>query len=126
MNAILVTYTLVIILTKASILLLYLRVFAPARTLRIIIHFNLWANVVFYIIGFFVTLLICLPREALWNPYIRNIKCLNAVAAELASAVFNVVSDFAILILPISMVWKLQMQRKKKLAVSAVFATGVL
>ncbi|KAL8767655.1 MAG: hypothetical protein Q9209_005914 [Squamulea sp. 1 TL-2023] len=97
-----------------------------ARALRIAIYVNIWANVLFYVIGFFVTLLICLPRKALWDPYVRNIKCLNIVAAELASAVFNAVSDFAILILPISAVWQLRMQRKKKMAVLAVFVTGLL
>ncbi|KAL8676900.1 MAG: hypothetical protein Q9186_006630 [Xanthomendoza sp. 1 TL-2023] len=45
---------------------------------------------------------------------------------ELISAVLNVVSDFAILTLLIYMVWKLQMRREKKIAISAIFATGLL
>lgn len=45
-------------------------------------------------------------------------------ALGLCSGAFNVASDIAILIIPISMVWTLKMSRQRKLAVSAVFATG--
>ncbi|KAL8676402.1 MAG: hypothetical protein Q9186_007076 [Xanthomendoza sp. 1 TL-2023] len=127
-NAIILTYTLVIILTKVSILILYLRLFTPTRSIRNIIHITLWANVLFYISAFFVAIFICNPRDAFWNPYIRveNVKCLDSAAAKIVSAVFNVVSDCTILVLPISTVWMLQMQRKKKFWTIAIFASGLL
>ncbi|KAL8628661.1 hypothetical protein Q9189_005609, partial [Teloschistes chrysophthalmus] len=52
--------------------------------------------------------------------------CNNPAAWFIASGIFNVVSDFAILILPIPCIWKLQLPKKKKVMVSAVFATGIL
>ncbi|KAL8686129.1 MAG: hypothetical protein Q9224_005544 [Gallowayella concinna] len=125
-NGIQLTYPLVIAFTKVSILLLYLRIFSPSRTTRFVIHFNLWANIIFYAVGFILSLMICTPREAIWNPYIQHYKCRNPVAPELISAVLNVVSDFAILTLLIYMVWKLQMRRERKIAISAIFATGLL
>ena len=38
----------------------------------------------------------------------------------------NIISDFGLLILPVPMVWKLQMTLKKKSGIAAVFATGSL
>lgn len=126
MNAAHITYTLVILFTKTSILLLYLRVFSPARPLRVVIHITLWVHVTFYIVGFFMALFMCSPREALSNPYVQHAKCLDTRAFKVVSAVLNVVSDFAILVIPISTVWTLKMQRKQKIRTIAIFATGLL
>ena len=40
--------------------------------------------------------------------------------------IFNVVSDFYLLILPIPVVWQLQMPSKRKIGVCAIFMTGIL
>ena len=126
MNASELAYTLTILLTKTSILLLYLRIFSPTPSLRLAIHITLWANVAFYVIGFFLELFMCHPRESIWNPWIENWKCIDQGAAELASAIFNTVSDFTILGLPISAIPKLNIKREKKAALMVVFATGLL
>ncbi|KAL8796077.1 MAG: hypothetical protein Q9182_007434 [Xanthomendoza sp. 2 TL-2023] len=96
-------------------------------SIRYIIHFTLWANILFYIAAFFVALFICNPRDAFWNPYLHaeRVKCLDSAAAKVASAVFNAVSDITILVLPISTIWTLRMQRKKKIWTIAVFASGL-
>ena len=52
--------------------------------------------------------------------------CFNPNASYKASGVFNVLSDFAILIVPMPTVWNLQMPMRKKLLVMGVFATGFL
>lgn len=99
-----IIYTFDILFTKASILLLYLRVFSPTRSLRIVIHIFLWAHILFYIASFFAAVFMCFPLDAIWNPYVRHIKCLDIGALKVVSAVINVVSDFAILFIPISTV----------------------
>ena len=128
MGAVQITYTVVILLTKVSILLLYLRVFSPSRAVRITIHVNLWVNVAFYLAACFVAIFIYSPRKALWNPYIylHEAKYLDTNVLKVVSAVVNLVSDIVILVIPISMVWTLQMQRKTKIRTIAIFATGVL
>ncbi|KAI4289418.1 MAG: hypothetical protein L6R35_001308 [Caloplaca aegaea] len=125
-NAVQLTYTLVILLTKVSILLLYFRLFSPTRVMRVAIHVNLWANVLYYVVVSFLVLLMCNPREAIWNPYLENVKCLDTRALKITSASFNLISDLAILFIPIFTVWRLQMQRKKKLMTIAVFTSGLL
>ncbi|KAL8922102.1 MAG: hypothetical protein Q9172_003707 [Xanthocarpia lactea] len=113
-----IVYVLDILVTKISILLLYFRIFQPSRTMRIIIHINLWTNVVVYAIGF--------GTGVSWFVGPKDTGKVNGRAVGLVSAIFNSISDIAILILPISMVWKLHMPRKRKLAISAVFATAIL
>lgn len=50
--------------------------------------------------------------------------CFNVNATFQATGVFNVVSDFAILILPMPCVWRLSLPLKKKVLMTMIFATG--
>jgi hypothetical protein len=67
----------------------------------------------------------CWPREKIWNPDVEG-RCIDAKAATLAAGIFNLISDLGILLLPIWATWHLQMPLKRKLAVAAVFGTGIL
>ena len=40
--------------------------------------------------------------------------------------VFNVVSDFYLLLLPVPVVWNLQMPLRKKIGILTIFTTGLL
>lgn len=53
-------------------------------------------------------------------------RCFDGSASYKASGVFNVLSDFVMLILPMPVLWNLQMSLKKKLLTVGVFATGFL
>ncbi|KAI4085827.1 MAG: hypothetical protein LQ344_008096 [Seirophora lacunosa] len=55
-----------------------------------------------------------------------NVHCHDQRTVRIASAAVNGISDVAILVIPISVVWRLQMQRKKKLRAIAVLASGLL
>ena len=52
--------------------------------------------------------------------------CINNEEVFVAGGTINVVSDFTILLLPIVEVWRLHMSTRRKIGVSAVFATGLL
>ncbi|KAI9842248.1 MAG: hypothetical protein M1837_007393 [Sclerophora amabilis] len=45
--------------------------------------------------------------------------------AFIATAVINIISDFAMLVLPIGSIWQLQMPKRRKMGLSAVFLTGL-
>ncbi len=92
--------------------------------LYMVIQVHIWSIFLFYLITTVIVTVLCIPRERIWNPLISG-HCLNFKTADNASGVFNILSDFLILILPIIPVWKLQMPRKKKIAVTGVFATGI-
>lgn len=52
--------------------------------------------------------------------------CVDMDAMLIASTLINVISDFAILILPIYSVWHLQALRKQKWGLTAVFIVGIM
>jgi len=50
----------------------------------------------------------------------------NYRATIVSTAFFNILSDIAILLLPVRTVWKLRIPTKKKVAISMLFGTGLL
>ena len=117
-----VIYCPIILVTKLSILLLYLRVFGPKRMIYIAIHLLLWANCLFYTAGLIFQ---CNPIRKAWRTFLPG-TCINQRAAQLASAVFNTFSDFAILILPMRAIWELKLPSGQKMGVLAVLGAGLL
>lgn len=51
--------------------------------------------------------------------------CLSRHYLGVASGIMNVISDFSILILPLPIIWRLQMSWDKKSRVFAVFGVGL-
>ncbi|OJJ53194.1 hypothetical protein ASPSYDRAFT_62356 [Aspergillus sydowii CBS 593.65] len=121
-----IVYAPLIFVTKLSLFLLYLRVFAPSRrdnTYRII-HLFIWFNVAFYLANFFLKIFQCIPRSRIWDPDTPG-HCININIPILVTAAINVLSDLMMLVLPIVCVWRLQMTTRRKMGISAIFAAGV-
>ncbi|KAL6718732.1 ribosomal protein L36 [Lecanora helva] len=110
-----------------SILVQLLHISAPTRSgvTYYFIHFIIWFNLLFYAAVIFVTILICQPRAKFWNPTLPW-KCVDINSVSIITSVINAASDLVLLTLPIVYVWKLQMNLKRKIGVSAVFATAGL
>lgn len=93
----------------------------------IAVHIVIAAILIFYLIMTAFNIFLCRPREKFWDPLLTTTgSCYNFDASMQATGLFNIISDFAILLLPIWPIWKLQVPLKKKLKILAVFATGVL
>ena len=90
------------------------------------VHVCIWSNLVFYGTETVFMIVLCTPRKKIWNPLMTTGHCFNLDAIIQASAIFNVFSDFAILILPMPCVWKLYLPLKKKILMTMIFATGLL
>ena len=124
-----IVYGIVLFLIKLSILLQYLRIFVPTRkgnmSLFIAIHVTIWIVFLFYFAITVVEIFLCTPRKKIWNPLLPRGHCLDQNAPYLGTGIFNIISDFAILVLPIAPIWKLQMAVKKKLMIAAIFAAGL-
>ncbi|KAL8819728.1 MAG: hypothetical protein Q9223_001916 [Gallowayella weberi] len=121
-------YAIIVAFIKVAILLQCLRIFVPHRRgnlpLFVSIHVLMWCNVMFYIFHVIFMTIMCLPREKIWNKLEPEGHCFNTYAASIASGIFNVLSDFAILILPMVPISKLQLPMRKKIMMLAVFGTG--
>lgn len=123
-----IMYCITVFTIKLSILLQYLRIFAPMKTKDMIywgIHTVIWLNLAYYLAGVFVEAFLCNPREKYWNVLLDTGHCYNRDAINIVSGIINTVSDFAILLLPQKVIWKLQIPLKRKLAVSAIFLIGL-
>lgn len=125
-NVIEILYHLTILCTKVAVLLQYLRIFVPARTRKFyltwaLIAINGTVNVSLAIALAFQ----CIPRRKIWTPALDG-RCIHLGAAFLTSATTNVITDWAVFLLPLSSIWGLQLPWKRKIGVSAVFTVGLL
>lgn len=114
---------------KTAIVLQYLQILCPTRSLNRFVFYGGWTTIIsifiFYFADIFLTLFICNPREKIWNDYVGG-TCMNYNALVLASAMFNILSDIVILLLPVKSIWQLRITTKKKVSIIALFATGLL
>ena len=69
--------------------------------------------------------LICRPFAKYWDSLLPG-TCGSPKASFLADGIINLVIDLPIIILPMPMVWQLQMSQQRKLALTVVFALGIL
>ena len=53
-----------------------------------------------------------------------NATCLSAGNILIAFGWFNIFSDLALLVLPMPLIWNLQLPWKKKIGVAVIFVTG--
>jgi hypothetical protein len=117
-------YVYTIASTKISILLLYMSLF-PNRT------FAVWAKglgaiVLAWAIACVAGVIFsCNPVNGFWDRSIPS-TCIDSTKFFIGNAVPNMVTDTAILVLPVRMVWRLQMSKKRKVAVSGMFLLGSL
>ena len=113
--------------TKMSILLLVLRIFCPQTrdrcywTLQIL---NV-LNTAFYICYLVIPIVMCSPREKIWNRGVEG-KCLNIYALYVSSSAFNAVSDILMFFVPLWRIWNLSISQARKVAVSGIFFSGAL
>jgi hypothetical protein len=65
--------------------------------LYIAIQITAWSIIAFYFVDTIFEIAMCSPREKIWNRLITTGHCFNANAANNATGIFNVISDFSIL-----------------------------
>ncbi|MCJ1459210.1 hypothetical protein MMC28_009587 [Mycoblastus sanguinarius] len=112
---------------KYSILAFYWRLFSKLKGARIAIRVLLAVVTCWAIAAVLITAFQCRPVAAFWDISLRHdATCQNSFWSYLISSLVHVITDLAILVLPIPLIWKLQMNRSQKLLLSAIFALGGL
>ena len=123
---------------KLSLLFFYRRLFlVNQKWLRIM----WWANLVYVILWFFGTtgfyIFQCWPVQYYWLRYYQRygVESPNAIRGQCNATtvqhvamplIFGLVSDVALLLLPIAAILKLQISPKKKVGLAGIFSVGVL
>lgn len=117
-------------LAKLSLLLFLYRIFRIDLTFRILS----WILGAILTIWTTVSLLLCIfacrPIKASWVLSVQldpRTKCpIKAYEVNNIHGICNIITDFALLIMPAPLVWKLNANAKKKLGLVVVFGTGIL
>jgi hypothetical protein len=75
---------------------------------------------------FFMTIFSCHPVVFFWNKDIQRGTCLNVNTLAYANSAMSIFQDLLIILLPLPVLVKLNMGRKKKIGVGFMFAVGSL
>lgn len=78
-----------------------------------------------YLASFVVGIFQCTPIPRMWDHTLPG-HCFNMPVLYNLGATYNIASDLVILVLPMPIVWRLQMPRSKKYAVTGIFLMGGL
>ncbi|KAI0107072.1 hypothetical protein GGR51DRAFT_517274 [Nemania sp. FL0031] len=116
-----------ILLVKSSILLEWLRIFAPtgSRPFTLSCTLLLVVTILFYVASILALNLSCRPFNKIWDKTVEG-TCIDIKSIHLGVVTANLFLDLAILILPQPVIWSLQMTRLRRAGVSTVFTIGVL
>ena len=112
---------------KLALLLLYYRIFAVKGLMKTGIYFGAVIIGCFYLACAVVHIIFCFPRshEGWLSPRFVT-RCNRANVFATIMGVFNLVSDLYLFILPLPVLFRLQMAFKRKLGITAIFLTGLM
>ena len=123
--ALLILYSLAVAFPKLSILALYLRIFTEKRY-----RISTWVLAAI-ISGTAVAVSLtaifrCSPIPYAWDKSIQGGSCINVASFYVYCSIPNVVTDVAILLLPLPMIFKLHTNQSQKVGLSLVFLLGTM
>ena len=110
---------------KWSLLLYYIKLF-PLRQFRI----AAWSIGIFlaaWLVGCEIAIIFqCSPLQFAWNRTIANGHCIDVTKFYIAATVLNMATNLITLALPLPIIWGLQIDTHKKVALSVAFTIGGL
>lgn len=107
-----------------SLIFLYRRIMNRKAAYSWALHL-ISAIVVGYSIAIiFALVFACNPIEKAWDSTITTGSCVNRSGLYIATAVTNIVTDFALIIVPIPLVVSLQMPKVQKIYLVLIFFIG--
>ena len=114
-------------LIRCSLICLYLRLLGASRSFAIASYTLMWIIVAGGAASLLVAAFRCSPIQAAWKPEISHEYCIDLRKYTISATIANSVLDFAVLIVPVTMLGRLQGHSTKfKMAISAVFMVGTL
>ncbi|KAK5989637.1 hypothetical protein PT974_07891 [Cladobotryum mycophilum] len=121
-----VLYALTLGFTKISIIWMIKRIFFT-QSYAYVAYTIMFLNVVWMLQTVLTGVLICQPVTMNWDPVARaRGHCGNQTLAFAAVSIVDIITDLAILILPMKMLLELQMKLSYKIALGCVFGAGFI
>lgn len=109
---------------RLSILLLYLTLFQQKGFRNF--GWGMGAFIVLFPVASMLSLFgFCQPISKNWNK-LEPGHCGNTFAVEIVSGAINLILDWLLILMPMPIVWRLQMPTKKKITVTSIFSLGIM
>lgn len=121
-------YVVAVALVKISILAMYVRIF-PSRGFGVAAWLLGSLTVAWAIAIALVCIFQCSPVHVAWMPWLAGVDgstCINLRLSFIGNAVPNIMTDIAIMIMPIRQVWKLHATWAQKVSLVCTFLLGSL
>ena len=118
-------WAIAVFLIRASVLVLYIRIFCT-RSFRITCYVVHGINFAFFVSTILSTGLICRPLSYSWDKSIPGGKCGDQKSLDLYIGIVNLLLDICVVVLPMPVLWGLQMAISKKLVLSGMFGLGIV
>ena len=107
---------------KLSVLDLYIQIFRN-KSFRIVSYVLMAVSIGYLIMVILEAFLLCKPFAYSWNK-LRKGHCGDQHKIFLSSGIVNLLIDVTIVILPMPMLWGLQLGLSKKIALTFIFGLG--
>lgn len=114
-------------LIKLSLFLMYMEIFKVLAWFKRLVWVGVIVSGLFYFSGTVAKLALCATREN--ETYIMAFsapRCDSTKMLGIVTGIFNIISDVYLLLLPVPVVLKLRMERRKKYGILAGFGTGIM
>lgn len=111
---------------RASVLQLYIHLFYSTKPFRLTCYVVHAVNFGYASATVMAACLVCRPIAYAWDPTIPGGSCGDQKSLDLFIGVFNLLMDVAVVILPMPVLWGLQMGVQKKIVLSAIFGMGIV
>ncbi|KAI1406789.1 hypothetical protein F5Y13DRAFT_196794 [Hypoxylon sp. FL1857] len=119
------TWTIATTLCKLTVLFLYLDLFRINKAFRRVVWVLIVLNVLFPIIFIILFNTPCSKISDSWDPVLSKTKCRSVAKEELASVSATLALDLCVVVIPIPLIWGLQMPLRKRLAICGMFSLGL-
>ncbi|UNI15412.1 hypothetical protein JDV02_001947 [Purpureocillium takamizusanense] len=106
---------------KLSLVFLYARLF-PSPRFRTLLWLTGVIVAVWGVASMFISVFACDPIEAFWT---RQGKCMRLRTFGIAYSIINIITDFAVWLMPIPAMWRVQLPLGQKIALSVIFLLGL-
>ncbi|KAI1479680.1 hypothetical protein F4774DRAFT_425801 [Daldinia eschscholtzii] len=116
-------YYLSLLFIKLGILRLYGTIF-PSRTFRTLLWIFALLFITFHLVAIIVVILECIPIEYSWDMTIQGGHCVNSGLYTFLAGIFNIITEFMILLSPIPYVLRLNTSKQKKMLLVFTFGMG--
>ena len=119
-------YLWAIMFAKLSVLALYVRLFGINQAFKRVCYI-LAGVVIFYCVACTpMYILGCVPSGARSIAQVDDGQCVKTIPLNIAVGAINIATDSILIILPVPMLIRLQITTRKRIALTAVFATGLV